>query len=263
MLDALPLDESAVNRAFASASVTPSLFRRPCAREVAALAEEARAAAAQQSGAGPAAAADRAPDSSPTSQTSCSPRPPCSGRWNAAAEAAEVLERAEALVAGRPSLEAQVALARADLAWSRRRPPAAGACCSRPPALRPGRDLEREAEVKRVASPTRACVRCCTPSSTQAPTSCGCGRWSARREVAPEDGVVNYLLGRRLLAARASPARRAMHSGRALADSAPRAGQPRGLAAASCLPTTGPGTAPRCDPTSAGCRICPRRCGPR
>src|SRR5262244_1271228 len=41
MLDGLPLDESAVNRAFARFR-QPSLFRRPCAREVAALADEAK-----------------------------------------------------------------------------------------------------------------------------------------------------------------------------------------------------------------------------
>ena len=50
MLDALPLDESAVNRAFARFRA-PSLFRRACAREVAGLAEEAHAPRLEQPGA--------------------------------------------------------------------------------------------------------------------------------------------------------------------------------------------------------------------
>ncbi len=78
MLDALPLDESAVNRAFARFR-QPSLFRRPCVREVAALADEARGLTTHQPVAMRCSSSARAPGSSPPSRTSSSPRSPSSG----------------------------------------------------------------------------------------------------------------------------------------------------------------------------------------
>jgi len=66
--------------------------------------------------------------------------------------------------------------------------------------LRAGRDLEREAEVKRVAladSRIRAELHAFFGASSDE-----LRLWALERarQLAPEDGVVNYLLGRRLLA---------------------------------------------------------------
>ncbi len=197
MLDALPLDESAVNRAFARFR-TPSLFRRACVREVAGLAEEARALASTN------------PARSLQLLRACARLQPGEPdfllseatllrRMDRGAEAAEALERADTLVSGRPSLEALVALARADLAWSQGDLQSAGAALQQAASLRPGRDLEREAEVKRAAlgdARVRPMLHAFFDASGDE-----LRLWSLERarEVAPEDGVVNYLLGRRLL----------------------------------------------------------------
>jgi len=198
MLDALPIDESAVNRAFARFR-QPSLFRRPCVREVAALAEEARAAASTN------------PPRALQLLRACARLQPAEPdfplaeasllrRMGRPAESAEALERADALVSGRPALEAQVALARADLAWSNGDLQSAGAALDQTLSLHPGRDLEREAQVKRAAlsdSRVRPALHAFFDASTDE-----LRLWvlERAREVEPENGVVNYLLGRRLLA---------------------------------------------------------------
>ncbi|HUM09319.1 MAG TPA: hypothetical protein VLT82_00045 [Myxococcaceae bacterium] len=218
MLDTLPLDDSAVNRAFARFR-QPSLFRRPCVREVAALAEEARA----ETSSNPARAlqllrtcAGLQPDEPdfPLGETGLL------RRMNRPAEAAEALERAEALVAGRPALEAQVLLARADLAWSNGDLQTAGAALQQALSLHPGRDLEREAEVKRAAL-ADARVRPMLHAFFDAGTD-DLRLWALERarQVAPEDGVVNYLLGRRLLAL-GIPGEAAEALGRALSTTLP------------------------------------------
>jgi tetratricopeptide (TPR) repeat protein len=111
-----------------------------------------------------------------------------------------VLEHADGLVSGRPALEAQVALARADLAWDAGDLQTAGAALQQAGSLRPGRDLEREAEVKRVAlsdARLRPMLHAFFDASSEE-----LRLWALERarETAPDDGVVNYLLGRRLLA---------------------------------------------------------------
>src|SRR6185436_16280543 len=210
MLDGLPLDESAVNRAFARFR-QPSLFRRSCAREVAALAAEAKGLTTTN------------PSRALQLLRSCARLQPSEPDFllgevallrtlNRPSEAAEVLEHADGLVAGRPALEAQVALARADLAWDAGDVQAAG--------LRPGRDLEREAEVKRVAL-ADARLRPMLHAFFDA-SSDELRLWvlERARESAPEDGVVNYLLGRRLLAV-GIPAEAADALGRALSATLP------------------------------------------
>ena len=218
MLDSLPLDDSAVNRAFARFRA-PSLFHRPCVREVATLAAEARATATTN------------PSRSLQLFRACARLQPAEPdfllaeasllrRMDRPSEAADVLERAEALVSGLPSLEAKVALARADLAWSNGDLQAAGASLARAAALRPGRDLEREAEVKRAAlSDVRL------GPALHAYFDAGTDElrlWALERarQLAPEDGVVNYLLGRRLLAV-GIPGEAAEALGRALSTALP------------------------------------------
>ncbi len=197
MLDALPLEESEVNRAFARFR-QPSLFRRPCVREVAVLAEEARAAASTNPWRALQllrACARLQPEEPDFPLTEAS----LLRRMERPAEAAEALERADALVGGRPALEAQVALARADLAWSQDDLQSAGAALQLASSLRPGRDLEREAEVKQAAL-ADAGIRPMLHAFFFASTD-ELRVWALERarEVAPESGVVNYLLGRRLL----------------------------------------------------------------
>ncbi len=198
MLDALPLDDSAVNRAFARFR-TPSLFSRPCVREVAALSEEARATATSN------------PSRSLHLLRACARLQPGEPdfllaeatllrRMDRPSEASDALDRADSLVSGRPALEAQVAIARADLAWSTGDLQAAGAALQQAASLRPGRDLEREAEVKRAAladERVRPALHAFFDASTDE-----LRLWSLERarQLAPEDGVVNYVLGRRLLA---------------------------------------------------------------
>jgi len=218
MLDGLPLDESAVNRAFARFR-QPSLFRRSCAREVAALAAEAKGLTTTN------------PSRALQLLRSCARLQPTEPDFllgevallrtlNRPSEAAEVLEHADGLVAGRPALEAQVALARADLAWDAGDLQAAGASLQQAASLRPGRDLEREAEVKRVAL-ADARLRPMLHAFFDA-SSDELRLWvlERARESAPEDGVVNYLLGRRLLAV-GLPAEAADALGRALSATLP------------------------------------------
>jgi hypothetical protein len=218
MLDGLPLDESAVNRAFARFR-QPSLFHRPCAREVAELADEARSLTTSN------------PSRALQLLRSCSRLQPAEPdfllseaallrKMNRPTEAAEVLDRADGLVSGRPALEGQVAVARAGLAWDAGDLQAAGAALEQVLSLRPGRDLEREAEVKRVAladARVRPKLHAFFDASTEE-----LRLWALERarEVAPEDGVVNYLLGRRLLAV-GLPADAAEALGRALSATLP------------------------------------------
>ena len=218
MLDGLPLDESAVNRAFARFR-QPSLFRRPCVREVAALVEEARALNSTN----PSRALQLLRTCArlqPTEPDFLLAQASLLRRMVRPSEAAEALERADALVAGRPALEAQVLLARADLAWSNGDLQAAGAALEQVLSLHPGRDQERETEVKRVAL-ADARIRPMLHTFFDA-TGDELRLWALERarEVAPEDGVVNYLLGRRLLALGA-PREAAEALGRALSATLP------------------------------------------
>jgi tetratricopeptide (TPR) repeat protein len=218
MLDALPLDESAVNRAFARFR-QPSLFRRPCAREVAALSEEARTLSVTN----PSRALQlfrTCARLQPTEPDFLLAEAALLRRMSRPAEASEVLERAERLVSGRPALEAQVALARADLAWDAGDLQTAGAALQQAASLRPGRDLEREAEVK-LAALSEPRIRPALHAYFDASTE-ELRLWALERAraVSPDDGVVNYLLGRRLLAV-GVPGEAAEALGRALSARLP------------------------------------------
>lgn len=218
MLDGLPLDDSAVNRAFARFR-QPSLFGRPCAREVATLAAEAKGLTTSN------------PSRALQLLRSCARLQPGEPDFllgeaallralNRPLEAGQVLDHADGLVAGRPTLEAQVALARADLAWDTGDLQTAGAALQQAASLRPGRDLEREAEVKRVAL-ADARLRPMLHAFFDARTD-ELRLWMLERarETVPEDGVVNYLLGRRLLAV-GFPGEAAEALGRALSSTLP------------------------------------------
>jgi len=218
MLDAVPLDDSAVNRAFARFR-QPSLFRRACVREVAKLVEEARATAPSNPGLAlqlVRSCARMQPDEPEYLLSEAT----LLRRLDRPSEASDALDRAEALVSGRPALEAQVALARADLAWTGGDLQAAGAALEQAASLHPGRDLEREAEVKRAAL-ADARVRPALHAFFDAGSD-ELRLWALERarQLAPEDGVVNYLLGRRLLSL-GIPAEAAEALGRAVSGSLP------------------------------------------
>jgi len=218
MLDTLPLDDSAVNRAFGRFR-TPSLFQRPCVREVAVLVEEARAATTTN------------PPRALQLLRTCARLQPAEPdfllseatllrRLDRASEASDALDRADALASGRPALEAQVAIARADLAWSNGDLQTAAALLQQAESLHPGRDLEREAEVKRFAL-SDARVRALLHAFFDATTD-ELRLWALERarQLAPDDGVVNYLLGRRFLAL-GLPAEAADALGQALSTTLP------------------------------------------
>ncbi len=222
MLDALPLDERAVNRAFARFR-EPSLFERPCAREVAALEAKASSLAA----ADPFAALSKV-------RRCAALQPEEPGfpllesrlllRLDRRVEAAGVLARLGARVAGRPTLESQVALAQAELAWDAGLPQDAGAKLEQVLAWKPGLDLEREAEVKRAAlSDPVAGPAIWGFFAADRPESLRLLALSQAVSDRPaEQSVAHYLLGRRLLALDA-PAAAAAHLGKALAGSLPEA----------------------------------------
>ena len=197
MLDGLPLDESAVNRAFARFR-QPSLFRRPCAREVAALADEARGLTSTN------------PSRALQLLRSCARLQPDEPdfllaevallrKLNRPSEAAEVARACRRAGLGRPALEAQVALARADCAWDAGELQTAGAPSSRRPRsarARPGARGGGEARgARRRAAPSDV-ARLLRREQRRA-AAVGARASAGDR---PERPLVNYLLGRRLLA---------------------------------------------------------------
>ncbi len=184
MLDALPLDESAVNRAFARFRA-PSLFRRPCVREVADLRDEARAVSKEQPGAGPA----------PPPALRCAPArrtgPPARRGHPAPPARSPARGRRGARPGSEPS---SPAVHHSRRRWRSPGPTSPGPTTTpRPPARRWSRPLAPPrsgpgasggGEARR---PGRRAdrLRCSGPSSTPAPTSCGSTSWSARGDALP------------------------------------------------------------------------------
>jgi tetratricopeptide (TPR) repeat protein len=218
MLDGIPLDEGAVNRAFARFR-EPSLFHRPCAREVAGLRASARAI----STADPSQALrllHRCAELQPEEVEPLLAEATLLHRLNRNAEAAAALDRAESRVAGHPALEALVALGRADLAWGTGDLQAAGVALEQARALHPGLDLERQVEVKRTALADGRIAP--AVHAYLEPPSEDLRLWALEqaRQAVPDSPVVNYLLGRRLLAL-GQPVEAAQSLQRALAQTLP------------------------------------------
>jgi tetratricopeptide (TPR) repeat protein len=220
MLDGLPLNEGAVNRAFARFR-EPSLFRRPCVREVAGLLASARSASTTD----PALALrllHRCAELQPEEPDHLLAEATLLQRLNRGGEATEALDRAESVVGGHPTLEAQVALARADLAWGAGDTQAAGTALEQARSFHPGLDMEREVEVKRAALADSR-ISAAVHSYFDAPSD-ELRLWALERarQTVPDSAVVNYLLGRRLLML-GHPAQAAEALQRALAQSLPDA----------------------------------------
>ncbi len=195
-VDALPLDEAAVARAFARFR-TGSLFTRACAREVARLSEAARQSLAS------------APDDALERYRRAAelqPGEPSFRLGEAAAlsqleryeDAAAVLAAVAEQVKGQAVLEAEVAMARADVALRQGQPGEARRFLDTVLAKDAGPELTRTAEVKLAAMESTA---------RQGPID---AYFRATQEevrllllaraltAVPSDPYLNYLLGRRL-----------------------------------------------------------------
>jgi hypothetical protein len=218
-VDALPLDEAAVSRAFARFR-TGSLFTRACAREVARLAESAREALAsdpEDALARYRRAAELQPEE-PSYRLGEAAALSALERYDDAAAVLASLADAER-VKGQLVLEAEVAMARADVELRRERLDAARGFLDAVLARDASQELTRTAQVKLAAleSPARkppidAWFRATEDDLRLLLLSRGLA-------ALPGDPYLNYLLGRRLNQVGA-PALAAEPLQRALADEA-------------------------------------------
>jgi tetratricopeptide (TPR) repeat protein len=194
MLDGLQLDERSINRAF-SRFRQGSVFTRPCAREVAALAADAKA------------------ESDPLHAlqllrrcTALQPDEPSFAlseatllqRLGRLGEAAQVLSRLQARVEGLPSLEVEAGLARVRLAFLSGEWDEAPALLEQLASAKPGLDLERQVAVWRSAAAMgdvgkSVMAYLARPDELR---TLGLQRTLGKP---PEQPLVHYLLGRKLL----------------------------------------------------------------
>ena len=221
-LDALPLDEAAASRAFARFR-TGSLFARACAREVARIQEEARDFLASD------------PQQALELYQRAVKLQPQEYAWRMGEAAAlERLERVDeasrvlAALAGteqvksQGALQAEVALAQADVATQRGQSAEARAHLERVLALATGPEVTRTAQVKLAAldSPERAGPL--TFYFRDRREELRLLRLATGLERLPRDPYLHYLLGRRLHQV-GDPARALPHLTRALEGELPEA----------------------------------------
>ncbi|AKQ67605.1 hypothetical protein A176_004517 [Myxococcus hansupus] len=195
-VDALPLDDAAVARAFARFR-TGSLFTRACAREVARLSESARQALASD----PEDALERyrrAAELQPDEYGFRLGEAAALSQLERYADADAVLAAVTERVKGQAVLEAEVAMARADVALRREQPGEARGFLDTVLAKDAGPELTRTAQVKLAAMESNA---------RQAPID---AYFRASQDevrllllaraltAVPSDPYLNYLLGRRL-----------------------------------------------------------------
>ncbi|MBU8894926.1 hypothetical protein KRR26_04895 [Corallococcus sp. M34] len=213
-VDALPLDASAVARAFARFR-TGSLFSRACAREVARLADTARDALASD----PEDALRRyarAAELQPEEPTYRLGQAVALDALERSDEAASVLSALAEQVKDRPALAADVALARADVALRQEQPDTARGFLQRVLTLDAGPDPTRTAQVKLAALDTPGLREPITAYFRAPREELRLLLLSRALQGAPQDAYLHYLLGRRLGQAGA-PALAAEHLQRALA----------------------------------------------
>jgi len=195
-LDALPLDEATVNRAFQRFR-TGSLFSRACAREVARLQDEARQLLASE----PERALtvyERAALLQPQEPSFLLGQATALDRLERPDEASAVLARLAGEVKGQPAMEAEVALAQADVASRSGQMAPARAFLERVLTLAPSPEVTRTAQVKLAAldSPVRAALQGYFQDEAE---ELRLLRLSTALQTAPQDVYLHYLLGRRLL----------------------------------------------------------------
>ena len=195
-LDALPLDEAAVNRAFARFR-EGSLFVRDCAREVAELEADAQGYLASD------------PERAYTLYHRCATLQPeepgfrfgearALARLDRTGEAMNVLSELAERVRGKPALEAEVAMAQSDLAWQRGKPQEAATSLARVISLKPGPELERSAAIKLAAVGDARVGPALFDYFQPGAEDLRLLKLELALEREPANLFVNYLLGRRL-----------------------------------------------------------------
>jgi len=194
-VDAIPLERAAANQAFARFR-RGSIFARPCVREVALL----RAEASDFLRSDPAKALAR--------YRRCSeiqPEEPSFRSGEAKAlillekpdEAAQVLSRLAEQVQGEPALAAEVAMAQADLEWSRGRREEAGRLLAKVIDLKPNAALERAARIKLAVLQTNA-ARAVWAYLGEQPEEVKLLGLKEAMDQGHSQPYLSYLLGRRL-----------------------------------------------------------------
>jgi tetratricopeptide (TPR) repeat protein len=218
-LDALPLDEATVNRAFQRFR-TGSLFTRSCAREVARLQDEARELLASDPPRA-LAAYERAALLQPQEPSFRMGQALALDRLERPDEAARVLAQVAEQVKEQPALKAEVALAQADVESRRGQLAPARAFLEQVLTLAPSPEVTRTAQVKLAAldSPVRSTLQAYFQDEAE---ELRLLRLAAALQVAPQDIYVHYLLGRRLLQVGA-PVAALPHLTRTLEGEAPAA----------------------------------------
>ena len=194
-LAAVPLDPAAVNQAFARFR-RGSIFARPCAHEVAALQSEAAEFLASD----PAQALaryERCAQIQPEEPAFRSGEARALILLDRADDAAVVLSKLAGQVKGEPALEADVAMAMADLEWRRGRTAEVEKLLNRVIELRPTASTERAARIKLAAlrSPAGPAVWAYLGDQPEEVKLLGL------REALESNGAqpyLSYLLGRRL-----------------------------------------------------------------
>jgi len=194
-VDAIPLQPAAVNQAFARFR-RGSIFARPCAREVASLQAEASDFLRSD----PAKALAR--------YRRCSeiqPEEPSFRAGEAKAlllldrtgEAAQVLSRLAEQVQGEPAFAAEVAMAQADLEWTRGRSEEAGHLLAKVIDLKPNASLERAARIKLAVLRSKA-ARAVWAYLGEQPEEVKLLGLKEAMEQGNAQPYLSYLLGRRL-----------------------------------------------------------------
>jgi tetratricopeptide (TPR) repeat protein len=218
-LDALPLSAAAVDRV-AARYRQESLFGRSCAREVAALSEQA----AEALGGRPYEALElysRCALLQPDDPRFTLGKAAALERLGRVKEADEALRPLENRLQSKPSLLAEVELARADLALREGDDPVAATRLSRTLSLAPTAEVERTALIKRyaLAHPElrRALLAYFEPRTEELRLLL----LDQARLRAPDDPVVLYLLGRRLVGQ--APKKAATYLSRAVTPTLPEA----------------------------------------
>ncbi|QRO00513.1 hypothetical protein JRI60_16485 [Archangium violaceum] len=219
-VDALPLDEATVSRAFLRFR-TGSLFSRACAREVALLQEEARDYLASD----PQQALElyqRAARLQPQEPSFLLGQATALERLERPDDADQVLAALFEQVKGQPSLEAEVALARSDVASRRGNKEQARAFLGQVLTLTPGPEVTRTAQVKLAALESDVRAGPIQAYFRERSEELRLLRLANGLEAAPKDPYLHYLLGRRLLQVDA-PALALTHLSRALEGELPEA----------------------------------------
>ncbi|WNG15581.1 hypothetical protein [Cystobacter fuscus] len=218
-LDALPLDEATVNRAFQRFR-TGSLFTRSCAREVARLQDEARELLAADPPRA-LAAYERAALLQPQEPSFRMGQALALDRLERPDEAAQVLAQVAEQVKDQPALKAEVVLAQADVESRRGQLAPARAFLEHVLTLAPSPEVTRTAQVKLAAldSPVRSTLQAYFQDEAE---ELRLLRLASALQVAPQDIYVHYLLGRRLLQAGA-PVAALPHLSRTVEGEAPAA----------------------------------------